>query len=55
MKCRECGSCYKGFWASQPESYVCVESEEPFEILDINMECSKPSNSEQPNNKIYTL
>ena len=39
MKCRECGNCYKGFWASAPEAYVCIAAKEPFEIVDVNSEC----------------
>lgn len=41
MKCRECGSCYKGYWASAPDAYVCVGAKEPFEIIDVNAECVK--------------
>ena len=41
MKCRECSSCYKGYWASAPEAYACVDVKEPFEIIDINAECIK--------------
>lgn len=41
MKCRECSNCYKGYWASAPEAYICVDVKEPFEIIDINVECIK--------------
>ena len=39
MKCRECSGCYKGYWASAPEAYACVNAKEPFEIVNINDEC----------------
>lgn len=39
MKCRECSGCYKGYFASQPESYVCISVREPFVIDNINAEC----------------
>ena len=41
MKCRECGSRYKGYWASAPETNVCVGGKEPFAIVDINAECTR--------------
>jgi hypothetical protein len=41
MKCRECGYCYKGYWASSPEAYVCFGAEDPFEITDLNAECTQ--------------
>lgn len=39
MKCMECSCCYKGYWASAPEAYACVDADEPFEIVDVNSEC----------------
>lgn len=39
MKCKECRSCYKGYFASQPDTYVCIGVKEPFAIFDINQEC----------------
>lgn len=39
MKCRECSSCQKGFWASEPESYVCIGVKEPFVITNLDAEC----------------
>lgn len=41
MKCRECSCCHKGYWASSPDVYVCTGVKEPFEIYDINQECSE--------------
>lgn len=41
MKCKECSSRYKGYWASAPDAYACVDAEEPFEIVDENAECVK--------------
>ena len=41
MKCRECSSCQKGYWASNPEAYVCIGVKEPFEIMDVNAECTE--------------
>ena len=41
MKCKDCNSCKKGFWASKPEAYICIGVQEPFEITDINHECTE--------------
>ena len=41
MKCRECSSCYKGYWASAPEAHACIEAKKPFEIIDVDAECVK--------------
>ena len=41
MKCRECSERYKGYWASAPEAYACVDAKKPFEIVDVNAECVK--------------
>ena len=41
MKCRECSCCHKGYWRSSPDVYVCTGVKEPFEINDINQECSE--------------
>ena len=41
MKCRECSCCHKGYWTSSPDVYVCIGVKEPFEIYDINQECSE--------------
>jgi hypothetical protein len=39
MKCRECDACIKGFWASQPESYICIGVPEPFVVTNRDAEC----------------
>lgn len=41
MKCRECNSCTKGYFASQPESYVCIGVKHPFVIEDVDHECTE--------------
>lgn len=41
MKCKECNSCHKGFFASKPEAYVCIGVPEPFVIDDINVDCTE--------------
>lgn len=41
MKCRECKSCYRGYFASRPNAYVCIGVKEPFIINDINHECTE--------------
>lgn len=53
MKCRECSSRYRGYWASAPEAYMCVDVEEPFEIIDDDAECVRhqyePDGDKLPN------
>ena len=41
MKCCECSSCAKGWFESQPDSYVCIGVPEPFVISDVNSECTE--------------
>lgn len=41
MKCKDCNACRKGFWASKPEAYICIGVPEPFEIYDIDRECTE--------------
>ena len=41
MKCCECSSCAKGWFESQPDSYVCIGVPEPFVIDDINVKCTE--------------
>lgn len=43
MKCRDCTSCEKGFFSSQPEEYVCIGVKEPFVIDNINTDCTEYS------------
>ena len=38
MKCRDCTSCKKGWFSSNPNEYVCIDVKEPFTINDINAE-----------------
>lgn len=50
MKCKECDSCRKGFFESQPDAYVCIGVKEPFVIRDINHECTEyPEKNENEN------
>jgi hypothetical protein len=39
MKCRECSSCCRGVWASEPETYVCLGADRQFAIVDRDAEC----------------
>ena len=41
MKCKDCGSCEKGWFPSRPNEYVCIGVKEPFAINDINAECTE--------------
>jgi hypothetical protein len=41
MKCKDCESCKKGWFKSEPEKHVCIGVKHPFVIEDINKECSQ--------------
>ena len=41
MKCKDCNSCKKGFFKSEPEAYVCIGVKEPFVVHDVNVECTE--------------
>ena len=41
MKCKECKCCKKGWFRSSPDTYVCIGVKHPFEIKDINVECTE--------------
>lgn len=41
MKCKECSSCRKGWFALNPNDYVCIGVDMPFVIEDINVECTE--------------
>ena len=41
MKCRDCTSCKKGWFSSNPNEYICIGVKEPFAINDINAECTE--------------
>jgi len=41
MKCIECDCCYKGWFSSRPDAYVCIGVKEPFIIPDVNAECTE--------------
>ena len=41
MKCRDCTSCKKGWFLSNPDEYVCIGVKQPFVIYDINAECTE--------------
>lgn len=40
MKCKNCTSCKKGYYKSNPNAYVCISACRPFFIQDIDKECS---------------
>ena len=41
MKCKDCGSCEKGWFPSRPYDYVCIGVKYPFVIDDIDAECTE--------------
>ena len=41
MKCKDCTSCYKGWFRSNPNEHICIAVKEPFVIDDINVECTE--------------
>ena len=41
MRCKDCGSCEKGWFPSRPYDYVCIGVKYPFVIDDINTECTE--------------
>ena len=41
MRCKDCGSCEKGWFPSRPYDYVCIGVKEPFVIDDIDAECTE--------------
>lgn len=41
MKCIECSACYKGWFKSRPDAYVCIGVPEPFVVSDVNAECTE--------------
>ena len=41
MKCKDCDACYKGYFKSRPNEYVCTGVCEPFVIMNIDNECTE--------------
>lgn len=41
MRCKDCGSCEKGWFPSRPYDYVCIGVKYPFVIDDIDAECTE--------------
>lgn len=41
MKCKDCESCEKGWFSSNPDEYVCIGVPDPFVIDDVNTECTE--------------
>ena len=41
MKCKDCDACYKGYFKSRPNEYVCTGVCEPFVIRNIDNECTE--------------
>lgn len=39
MKCKECMSCFKGWFKDKPEAYVCIGRPEPTLIEDVEAKC----------------
>ena len=53
MKCRDCTSCKKGWFSSNPNEYVCIGVKEPFTINDINAECTEYKDTRDMTAKEY--
>lgn len=41
MKCVECNACVKGYFKSEPDTYVCIGVKHPFKIKNIHAECTE--------------
>lgn len=41
MKCKDCDCAVKGFFACEPNKYVCIGVKEPFVIEDTDVECTE--------------
>ena len=41
MKCKDCNCAHKGFLVHKPDAYICIGVPEPFEIEDMNNECTE--------------
>lgn len=41
MKCIDCDSCRKGWFADRPDSYVCIGVRHPFVIGNVDHECTE--------------
>ena len=41
MKCRDCDYKMKGFFACEPDKYVCIGVKEPFVIENVDVECTE--------------
>ena len=51
LKCKDCSSCKKGYFASRPDEYVCIGVKVPFIIDDIEGFCTKyPEKNREENN-----
>lgn len=43
MKCIDCLSCKKGWFANRPDSYTCIGVKEPFSMDNANHQCTEYS------------
>lgn len=56
MKCRDCDYKMKGFFACEPNKYVCIGVKEPFVIEDTNVECTEyPEKREETIGRVVTV
>ena len=50
MKCKNCKCCRKGWFKSQPDSYVCTGVKVPFVINNIDVDCTEYVDKAASNN-----
>lgn len=55
MKCKNCSSCRKGFFKSQPDKYVCIGVKEPFVINNVDSHCTEYPEKQKQNDSEYIL
>ena len=54
MKCKDCDACYKGYFKSRPNDYVCIGVYEPFVIENIDNECTEYKSLKESETGILT-
>ena len=48
MKCKDCDCKMKGFFACEPDKYVCIGVKEPFVIENTDVECTEYPEKRDP-------
>ena len=41
MKCKDCWCCYRGWFPSSPDAYVCIGVKVPFVVDNVDHECTE--------------